>query len=312
MQEGLNPISSLIENSPVLVIQALQTIGVIFLMWLFRFIIMRLIHRNADHKRTVYKWRKNITYVVYLVGALLIGQIWFKVIGELGTYLGLLSAGIAIALKEPVASMAGWVYVVSRKPFDMGDRIQIGQTIGDVIDISVFKFTVLEIGNWVDAEQSTGRVIHIPNYKVFQLDIANYTSNFEFIWQEISVLLTYESNWRKAKKLLQDIADTTMKDFIDLAREQIKHAEKSYLIQYRYLTPIVYTGKKDSGINLTIRYISDPRKGRSSTQVIWEAIFERFEDHNDIQFAYPTIRYYAPSGSGDNPPSFTDTPKSSK
>ena len=303
MQESLNPIVSFVESSPLLIIQLIETVGVIFLLWLIRFIIIRLVRKNSDSKKTEYKWRKNTTYATFFIGALLIGQIWFSVIGELGTYLGLLSAGIAIALKEPVASIAGWMYIIGRKPFDIGDRIEIAQTKGDVIDISVFKFTLLEIGNWVDADQSTGRVIHVPNYKVFQEEVANYTSNFEFIWQEISVLITFESNWKKAKRILQDIVDTTMQDFIEQAREQIKHAEKSYLIQYQYLTPIVYTGKKDSGVNLTIRYLSDPRKRRSTSQAIWESVFDRFAEHEDIQFAYPTIRYYGgQSSSGEQSP----------
>lgn len=297
-----NWLVDLIENSPQLIIQIVETIGVIFLLWLFRIIIIRLVKKNTSDEKTAYKWRKNTAYVTTFIGALLIGQIWFSVIGELGTYLGILSAGIAIALRDPVASMAAWMYIVGRKPFDIGDRIQIGNTKGDVIDISVFKFTLLEIGNWVDADQSTGRVVHIPNHRVFLDEVANYTSNFEFIWQEISVLITFESNWKKAKNILQGIVDETMQGFIEQAREQIKKAEKSFLIHYRYLTPIVYTEKKESGINLTIRYLSDPRKRRSTSQAIWENILEEFEKHDDIRFAYQTFRIYEPEIQKPKPP----------
>lgn len=304
--ENQNQFLEFIRESPILVIQIAETIGVIFILWLVRLIIVRLVQKNSEDKKVEFKWRKNVTYLTVFLGALLIGQIWFSVIGEIGTYLGLLSAGIAIALRDPVASVAAWMFIVGRKPFDIGDRIQIGQIKGDVIDISVFKFTLLEVGNWVDAEQSTGRVIHIPNHKVFDTEVANYTSNFEFIWQEISVLITFESNWKKAKKILQETVDESMQDFIEQAKEQIKQAEKSFLIQYRYLTPIVYTEKKESGINLTIRYLINPRKGRGTTQSIWEQIFDRFAEHDDIHFAYPTIRYYnVPNEHKNIPPNFT-------
>jgi small-conductance mechanosensitive channel len=226
---------------------------------------------------------------------LIIGQIWFQALGSLGTFLGLLSAGIAIALKDPVTDIAAWLFLIWRKPFDIGDRIQLGNSKGDVIDIRVFKFTILEIGNWVDADQSTGRVIHIPNHKVFTEDLANYTSDFEFIWNEMGVLVTFESNWKKAKKILEEVVDENMQEFVEQAREEVKKAEKSYLIQYRYLTPIVYTSVKDSGINLSIRYLSDPRRRRGVSQAIWESVLDRFDEHDDIDFAYPTIRYY------DNP-----------
>ena len=295
MQELSDQIVGFINNSPNLTIQIAETLGILLLLWGIRFVGVRILQRNVDDKKAVYKWRKNITYFTFFIGFLILGQVWFEALGSLGTFLGLLSAGIAIALKDPVTDIAAWLFLIWRKPFDIGDRIQIGNSKGDVIDIRVFKFTILEIGNWVDADQSTGRVIHIPNHKVFTEDLANYTSDFEFIWNEIGVLVTFESDWKKAKEILKEVVEENMQEFVEQAREEVKKAEKSYLIQYRYLTPIVYTSVKDSGINLSIRYLSDPRKRRSISQAIWESTLDRFAEHDDIDFAYPTIRYY------DNP-----------
>lgn len=295
MEELIKNITEFISNSPRLTVQIAETIGVILLLWIIRVIAVRILQRNVENKKVVYKWRKNITYITFFIGFLILGQVWFSALGSLGTFLGLLSAGIAIALKDPVTDIAAWFFLIWRKPFDIGDRVQLGNSKGDVIDIRVFKFTILEIGNWVDADQSTGRVIHIPNHKVFAEDIANYTSDFEFIWNEMGVLITFESNWKKAKQILQEVVEENMQEFVEQAREEIKKAEKSYLIQYRYLTPIVYTSVKASGINLSIRYLSDPRKRRGVSQAIWETILDRFAENDDIDFAYPTIRYY------DNP-----------
>jgi small-conductance mechanosensitive channel len=295
MQEFSEQIADFITNSPSLTVQIAETIGIIFILWIIRLIAVRILQSNVDDKKSVYKWRKNITYFTFFIGLLILGQVWFAALGSLGTFLGLLSAGIAIALKDPVTDIAAWLFLVWRKPFDIGDRIQIGNSKGDVIDIRVFKFTILEIGNWVDADQSTGRVIHVPNHKVFTEDLANYTSDFEFIWNEIGVLVTFESDWKKAKEILKEVVDDNMHEFVEQARQEVKKAEKSYLIQYRYLTPIVYTSVKDSGINLSIRYLSDPRKRRGISQALWESILERYAEHDDIDFAYPTIRYY------DNP-----------
>ncbi|WP_020404666.1 mechanosensitive ion channel family protein [Gracilimonas tropica] len=292
MEQFIETIREFLANSPSLTIQIAETIGIIVILWLIRFFSVRILQKNVENRKTLYKWKKNITYIIFLIGLLILAQVWFSAIGQLATFLGLLSAGIAIALKDPVTDMAGWLFLIWRKPFDVGDRIQVGGSKGDVIDIRVFKFTVLEIGNWVDADQSTGRVIHIPNHKIFSEDIANYTSDFEWVWNEMGVLLTFESDWKKAKLILQEIADQVCEEFVEQARQEVKRAEKSYLIQYRYLTPIVYTNVKDSGINLTIRYLSDPRRRRSISQMLWETILERFADHDNIDFAYPTIRYY--------------------
>jgi small-conductance mechanosensitive channel len=295
MEDFINDITDFIASSPSLTVQVVESIVIILILWGLRVFAVRLLQKNVDTKKVVYKWRKNITYITFFIGALILGQIWFSALGQLGTFLGLLSAGIAIALKDPVTDIAAWLFLMWRKPFDIGDRIQVGNSKGDVIDIRVFKFTILEIGNWVDADQSTGRVIHIPNHKVFTDDLANYTSDFEFIWNEMGVLVTFESDWKKAKKILEEVVEENMQEFVERAKEEIKKAEKSYLIQYRYLTPIVYTSVKDSGINLSIRYLSDPRTRRGISQAIWESILDRFAEHDDIDFAYPTIRYY------DNP-----------
>ncbi|MCH2449919.1 MAG: mechanosensitive ion channel family protein [Gracilimonas sp.] len=295
MEEFINDITDFITSSPSLAVQIAETLAIILVLWGIRIFAVRLLQRNVETKKTVYKWRKNITYITFFIGVLILGQVWFAALGQLGTFLGLLSAGIAIALKDPVTDIAAWLFLIWRKPFDIGDRVQVGNSKGDVIDIRVFKFTILEIGNWVDADQSTGRVIHIPNHKVFTDDLANYTSDFEFIWNEMGVLVTFESDWKKAKKILQEVVEENMQEFVEQAKEEVKKAEKSYLIQYRYLTPIVYTSVKDSGINLSIRYLSDPRKRRGISQSIWEAVLDRFAEHDDIDFAYPTIRYY------DNP-----------
>lgn len=295
MQELTNQIADFIASSPTIAVQLVETVAIILILWVIRIISVRVLQRNVEDKKAAYKWRKNISYITFFIGVLIIGQIWFQALGSLGTFLGLLSAGIAIALKDPVTDIAAWLFLIWRKPFDIGDRIQLGNSKGDVIDIRVFKFTILEIGNWVDADQSTGRVIHIPNHKVFTEDLANYTSDFEFIWNEMGVLVTFESNWKKAKKILEEVVDENMQEFVEQAREEVKKAEKSYLIQYRYLTPIVYTSVKDSGINLSIRYLSDPRRRRGVSQAIWESVLDRFDEHDDIDFAYPTIRYY------DNP-----------
>ncbi len=292
MKQFIDQLTEFFENSPNVTFQIGETVVIILVLWIVRFLSLRLVQRNVENQKTVFKWRKNLTYITVVIGAILLAQIWFTALDSLGTFLGLLTAGIAIALKEPVADVAAWFYILWRKPFDIGDRIQIGDAKGDVIDLRVFKFSILEIGNWVDADQSTGRVIHVPNHNVFTEDVANYTADFEFIWNEIGVYISFESNWKKAKSILQDIVNENMQEFVEQARQEIKRAEKAYLIRYQYLTPIVYTSVKDRGINLTIRFLTNPRKRRGISQAIWEAVLERFAEHDDINFAYPTIRYY--------------------
>lgn len=292
MNNSVTQVQELLQDSPVLTYQLILSVVVVIAIWLIHFLVMRFIDRKVPNAETQYKWRKNLTYIAWFIGFLVIGRIWFEGLQSVATFLGLLSAGIAIALKDPITDIAGWLFILWRKPFDVGDRIEINDIKGDVIDRRIFKFTILEIGNWVYADQSTGRVIHIPNHKVFSDSLSNYTSDFKFIWNELEVLVTFESDWSKAKKLLQNIAEDHLEDFVQEAQDEIRKAKKSYLIHYRYLTPIVYTDVRDSGVCLTIRHLTDPRKRRSVSQLIWEDILREFKKNDDIELAYPTVRIY--------------------
>jgi small-conductance mechanosensitive channel len=179
-----------------------------------------------------------------------------------------------------------------RRPFEVGDRIQIGNLAGDVIDLRIFQFTLMEIGGWVDADQSTGRVVHIPNGKVFTEAQANYHKGFQYIWNEIPVLITFESNWIKAKEILYQIGNKHAEHLSESAEQRIKEASRKFMIFYTKLTPTVYTTVKDSGVRLTIRYICEPRRRRDSEQAIWEDILKEFAKYSDIDFAYPTQRFF--------------------
>ena len=150
----------------------------------------------------------------------------------------------------------------------------------------------MEIGNWVSADQSTGRMIHVPNAMVFTQPLANYTASFPFLWNEIPVLVTFESDWRKAKGILQEIADAQAMDTSKEAERHLRHTAKRYIIQYRKLTPVVYTSVQDSGVLLTIRYLSAPRQRRGTAEAMWEAVLDAFQKTPDIDLAYPTQRLY--------------------
>jgi small-conductance mechanosensitive channel len=264
--------------------------------------IQRLIRRfwisKIEDIKVRYQWQKISLYLAVFLVIILLSNVWLQLFGSVGTFLGLVSAGIAIALKDPLVNMVAWFFILIRQPFKVGDRIQIGKNSGDVIDIRLFQFSINEIGNWVDADQSTGRIIHIPNGIVFTEPQANYTAGFQYIWNEIPILITFESDWKKAKQILTDIVNHHGVMLSNEAENQIKEAAKRFLIFYSKLTPIVYTTVKDSGVMLTLRYMCNPRERRLTSEKIWEDILDRFSKCNDIDFAYPTQRFYNNSTEG--------------
>ena len=268
------------------------TIIVVFIYFLVRKVGSAIIGRRTEDASREYVLTKSLACFSGGLVVLVLIRVWLGGIKGMMAYFGILSAGLAIALQDLLTNLAGWIFISSRKPFILGDRIQIGEHAGDVIDLRLFQFSLIEIGKWVQADQSTGRIIHIPNGLVFKKSVINFTQGFSFIWHEIPVTVTFESDWEKAKSILTDIVNRHTAIKSEQAAQEVRRTARKYLIHYQHLTPIVWTSVGDFGIILTIRYLSDPRKRRSSEQVIWEDILRVFAQHKDIDFAYPTTRYY--------------------
>jgi len=270
----------------------LASVVVIAILWLFRRVLYRVLVKNIKEKKTKYQTGKTINYTISFLGVLVVARIWFDGFQSIATFLGLLSAGLAIALKDPVSNLAGWIYIVWRKPFDLGNRVQIGTFAGDIIDISMFQLSIMEIGNWVDADQHTGRIIHIPNGKVFTEPIANYSQGLQYIWHEVPVHITYESNWEKARDILKNIVTKHSSHHTKEAEKQAAESSKEYLLIALTLNPNVYISVEEYAIRLTMRYLCNPRKRRSTEQTMWEEVLKAFAHCPDITLAYPTTRFY--------------------
>ncbi len=269
--------------------------GVVILgYWLVRILVGRLLERRIEDVSRRYAATKTLQYTLGFVAFLVLLRVWVAGtgMGAMGAYLGILSAGLAIALQDPLTNLAGWLFLVVRKPFVVGDRVEIGEHAGDVIDIRLFAFSVVEIRNWVRADQSTGRIIHIPNGWLFQKAVTNFTQAFSFVWHEIPVVVTFESDWRLAKEILTEIATRHASIQSEAAAEEVRRAARKYLIFYHQLTPIVWTRVVDHGVELTIRYPTEARGRRGSEQAIWEDVLDAFSPRDDMDFAYPTQRFF--------------------
>tara|TARA_S200000501_G_scaffold120960_1_gene113804 strand:+ start:226 stop:1107 length:882 start_codon:yes stop_codon:yes gene_type:complete len=268
----------------------ITTIIAFILFFVIKKLILRIVYNTTENVKTRYQWHKITSYISFSLISIIIANIWLEGIESIATYLGLVSAGIAIALKEPLTNLTGWLYIVWRSPFDVGDRIQLGQEAGDVIDTNLFNFTLMEIGNWVDADDHTGRLIHVPNGLIFTATLANYGKGFKYIWNEMPVLVTFESDWRKAKKILLKIVHENSIIQTKSAEKKFKEAKKVFIIRKPDLEPTVITNVEDSGVKLTLRYLCRPDQRRETEHKIWENILDKFDEYDNIDFAYPTQR----------------------
>ena len=273
-------------------LKLLRSLLVVLIFLLIRSVVLRLIRQRITDVAQRYRWSRGFTTATGVLILLFLIPTWFSGLQSLATFAGILGAGLAVALHDTVANIAGFLFIVFRRPFEVGDRIEIDGAAGDVIDVRMFQFSLLEIGNWVDADQSTGRIMHVPNGKVLRERTASFTRGFEYIWHEIPVLITFESDWKAAKIILESVINTDAFMVGEEAARQVRQAASRYLIYAGKMTPIVYTSVRDSGILLTIRYMTKPKTRRGTEQQIWEQILEHFGKRDNIELAYPTVRYY--------------------
>lgn len=274
--------------SPELRDRLLSTIVLIAVLLGIRFLASRAVRARVNDATVQYRWVRGVNYALVAIGFLLIGRLWSSGIGQLGTFLGLLSAGLALALREPITNIAGFLLLLWRRPFRVGDRIEINGIAGDVVDQRLFQFSLLEIRGRFSADQPTGRIVHIPNATIFNTPQFNSSDGFPYLWTELPVVVTFESNWEKAKESFKEIATRHASQAGDL--------KQSMRVRYA-IGPIdseagVFTSVNDDGVVLTIRALTPVRGARRVSQAIWEDVLRQVAQWDDVDFAYPTTRIY--------------------
>lgn len=268
------------------------TLVALVVVLVLRRIARRLVASNIEDTEAAYRANRLVTYTATAIFLITVAFIWFDAFSNLPTFLGLVSAGIAIALADVLKNMVGWAYILSRRPFQVGDRIEVDGVKGDVVDVRLFRFSLMEIAGWVDAEQSTGRLVHVPNGVVFNEEVANYTEGFGYIWHELAVLITFESDWKLAERLMLEVLEEDAPDVHGAAGTRIRETARRYQIRVGTLTPTVYLSVRDSGVQLTARYLVEARTRRGREDRVWRSILEAFAEHPEVELAYPTVRTY--------------------
>lgn len=248
-----------------------ETIALIFIIW---FICKMLIYFNTKYNKNekiIYIINKGLKLFRLFAILFVCLFLWKENINNVFTIIGITSATIALALKDVLFNLFAGFYIKSSKPFKVEDRIEIDGTIGDVININLCSFNLLEVG---DKDQSTGIIIEIPNSFVFSKKIKNYTKAIKYVWSEIYVKVNLDSDLEKTKKILYNIINKNeiVKTIPSKMKREMKEAMKYYRIYYNHLEPIIYTNVVDDYVMLSIRYLVHPKKKRFVESQIWNQI----------------------------------------
>lgn len=271
---------------PVATIGTLATIGVAIIVDRIGAAIIR---RRAPTDQQRYGWRGNLAIGVTILTALIILFFWARLLEYKGTFFGLLGAGFALAMRDPLLSVAGRLSIWAGHMYRVGDRIEFNGMIGDVVDIGFFYTRMFEIGKWIPADQATGRIVQFPNASVYQSPIFNYTQNFSFIWDELQLPITYSSNILKATEILVSVGEEYTQKFVDPAKSEIEKMRNTFLLPDLTLKPVVYTKVTSNYVELTMRYLVDARHRRDAHSWLNWNMFHRLQPHNDITIGSDTM-----------------------
>lgn len=264
-------------------------IGIAIIYFFFKVVLEEGVSRGIKDARSQYSFRRTISIIYYVAIIVAIIGIWVRDTQTLLVSYGLVAAGIAVTLQDVFKSFAGGVIIFATGVYKVGERIEIGGKFGDVIDIGIMYTTLLETREWVQGDQPTGRIITIPNSGVLNNPVNNYTNELSFIFEDMSIPLTFESNWKKATTEILAIVRRETEHVATIADEQLRAMRRKFYVEKRAVEPAVFLTVTDNWINLNIRFPAMARERRITRSRINTAILEMIEASDDIKVASTTI-----------------------
>jgi len=271
-------------------------IGFLIIVALVRFVHRSLI-RHVKDTEVRYRARKFTTFVGYVIGILLATTIFSKQLGGLTIALGVAGAGIAFALQEVIASVAGWLAVSFGNFFKTGDRVQLGGIKGDVIDIGILRTTLMECGQWINGDLYNGRVVRVANSFVFKEPVFNYSGDFPFLWDEIVLPIRYGSDHLTTRAILHQVAQEIVGDYVSYAQEAWKDLVKKYMIEDAQVEPMVSMTANDNWMEYTLRYVVAYNRRRTTKDRLFGRILDEIEKtHGAVKLASATMEIVKDSG----------------
>lgn len=275
-------------SGPLLKITIL--ILLILIIKLFLKILKKLLPRVIKKKSVQYHIQ-DITALMSGLIFLALAIIFFAIeIKEFPIPFSIIGAGIAFSLQEVIASLAGRIVIVTTGLYHIGDRIQIGEIQGDVINIGFMRTSLMEIGNWVKADLYSGRIIHLTNSSVLKENVVNYSEAFPFVWDEIIVPVRYGSNQHVAREILLTITNQIVATYKVSAKEKWKNVKEQYMIEMPSFDPVVTLIANDNWLEFTLRYLVPYNERRSTKDKLFLNIVDMFaQTEGEVEFASMTI-----------------------
>ncbi len=253
-------------------------------------LLVRHIVRGRGGEQSRFWTRQGLNLATALLVLLGLLSIWFDDPTRLATAAGLVTAGLAFALQRVVTALAGYFVILRGKNFNVGDRITMGGVRGDVVALGFIQTTIMEMGQppsvqgadpavWVRSRQYTGRVVTVSNAKIFDEPIYNYTRDFPYLWEELTIPITYTADRRRAEALMLDTVTRQTGSLEALGRAALDEMQRRYFVHaVADLAPRVYYRITDNWLELSVRFLTTEHGVRDVKDAISRDLLAGLDD----------------------------------
>jgi small-conductance mechanosensitive channel len=250
--------------------------------------IVRLLMRGREEKPVRFWSHQGVSISVALVLVVGFLSIWFDDPQQLATVMGLVTAGLAFALQKVVTSVAGYFVILRGGVFSVGDRILMSGVRGDVIALNFTRTTIMEMGQppgerpddpnvWVRSRQYTGRIVTVTNDKIFDAAVFNYSRDFPYIWEELSVPITYKDDRRRAEQIMLEVVGRYTVEIGEMSKEALEKMRGRYYVHVGDLKPRVFIRLTDNWLELSARFIARDHGVREMKDEMSREILDAFD-----------------------------------
>jgi small-conductance mechanosensitive channel len=240
-------------------------------------LLERTLPRRFGHGDRRYRVRKIVTASAYIMILVFMVVLFEDRLKQIGLAVGLFGAGVVVALQDILSSFGGFIAIGISNLYRVGDRIQVNDTKGDVVDISVMRTTLMETGNWVSGDLYNGRIVQVPNSAVLKGVIFNYSQGFRYVWDEIKIRLKSDCDQWRAREMLLRVGKDTISEYLGDARAAWKHIVENYRVENPLLEPTVTLQASGGTLEFSLSYIVEYTrrtavKDRLYTKIVDEVV----------------------------------------
>ena len=269
-----------------------------FLLLLF-FLVKFLLTKYMSDNELFYSINKVVNFLFILLVFVILLFTYLENVGNLMTFVGFASAGIAIALKDWFMSLLGWVVILVSGSINVGDRMKFTKNgveyVGDIVDISVLRMTLHEDVTLtaIYKNRRTGRIIFIPNNYIFTDMIANYShSGLKTVWDGIDFFITFDSNVAKAQHIAKEVTRKYSKGYTDMTRKQLNRLRSKYSMRNTAVEPRIFGFFDTYGVRISAWYLTNAYATLTLRSTISMEILSRLQEEDDIFLALPSQSLY--------------------